>query len=312
MPLDKRFINPVRDSFQEIDENSWLWGKKVLISRQPSPGPGPSWSDGNGAFYALSDPPEPLPPTRPLSATSEIVKVYDAGDAAVAWKVGEAYCKVKILEPKTTREHVTLEYLHQKRPLSFAIPDTVYYHAEGINDRYYIIVSKVAGQTLNEVWYQMDETMQQHCISRITEICEEMAVWRGDSMSGIDGGFLSEYYLRGRSWELTPASLLDTCQALGMDCSTLVFYHTDLGPGNVLVDTTDGSIGIIDWETAGFVPRDWIRTKFSVSGGFDLPGDDMDIRVDWRRRVQLYMGAQGFKKFGEELIAFKMRERQMK
>ena len=97
-----------------------------------------------------------------------------------------------------------------------------------------------------------------------------------------------------------------------MDCSTLVFYHTNLGPGNVLVDIADGSIGIIDWETAGFVPKDWIRTKFSVSGGFDLPSDDFDKRVDWRRRVARYMGAQGLRAFGDELIAFKQSVRQMK
>ena len=211
MTRDKRFINPVRDSFEEINESSWLWGKKVVISRQSLPASGPSWSDGNGGFYVLSDPPEPLPPTRPLSATSEIVKVYDAGDATATWKVGEAYCKAKIVEPGTTREHVTLEYLHQKRPLSFAIPDTVYYHAEGIDERYYIIVSKVTGETLNEVWYQMNETMQRHCISCITEICEEMAVWQGDSISGVDGNYLSEYYLHGPSNEFTPTSLLDTC-----------------------------------------------------------------------------------------------------
>ncbi|KKK22180.1 hypothetical protein ARAM_007478, partial [Aspergillus rambellii] len=55
----------------------------------------------------------------------------------------------------------------------------------------------------------------------------------------------------------------------GMDCSDLVFYHADLGPGNIIVEDVPrtGSLGLIDWEIAGYFPRGWIRTN-----GLDLPG----------------------------------------
>jgi hypothetical protein len=76
-----------------------------------------------------------------------------------------------------------------------------------------------------------------------------------------------------------------------MDCSSLVFYHCDLGPSNVLIDMANDSIGIIDWETAGFVPMEWIRTKFRVSSGMNLSSGD---ELDWRRRVMFYMGQMGF------------------
>jgi hypothetical protein len=79
-----------------------------------------------------------------------------------------------------------------------------------------------------------------------------------------------------------------------MDCSIFVLYHCDLGPGNIIVNLADRSIGIIDWETAGFVPREWIRTKFRVSGGMDLPGSDQELRVDWRKRVQRRLEEEGF------------------
>ena len=84
-----------------------------------------------------------------------------------------------------------------------------------------------------------------------------------------------------------------------MDCSTFVFFHCDLGPGNIIVNLTEGSIGIIDWETAGFVPKEWIMTKFRVGSGLDLPGDDLDSRVDWRRRVMRYMKKEGFSDVAE-------------
>ena len=297
MSNDIRFKNPVRDDLQQIDDNSWLFGRKVVISRQPSPSTGPSWSDGKGSFFVLSEAPDPLPPTRPLPPTSEFEKVYDAGDATAVWRVGDAYCKAKTIDPHTTREHVTLDYLDKKRPLSFAIPDTVYYHAEGIDGRYYIILSKVPGQTLNETWFQMDETMKQHCVSRITDICKELAAWQGDCMSGVDGQHLSERYLSGKEQNprnLSPANLQKHCEEIGMDCSAFVFYHCDLGAGNVLVDVADGSISIIDWEIAGFVPKVWIRTKFRVSSGLDLPSADFDTRTEWRRRVQRHMEKEGF------------------
>ncbi len=76
-----------------------------------------------------------------------------------------------------------------------------------------------------------------------------------------------------------------------MDCSTLVFYHCDLGPSNIMVDLQTDNIGIIDWETAGFVPREWIRTKFRVSSGMDLSTGE---GVDWRKRVMLHMGQLGY------------------
>jgi hypothetical protein len=140
----------------------------------------------------------------------------------------------------------------------------------------------------------MDETMKQYYVCRVVNICKELATWQADRISGVDGCHLSETYLtRFRQPEdYSPQNLLTNCKALGMDCSILVFYHCDLGPGNIIVN--NGSIGIIDWETTGFVPREWIRTKFRVSGGMDLPGNDQEWRVDWRRHVQRQLEVDGF------------------
>jgi serine/threonine protein kinase len=82
---------------------------------------------------------------------------------------------------------------------------------------------------------------------------------------------------------------------MGMDTSCLVFYHCDLGPTNILVDPDSGGIGIIDWEIAGYVPKEWVRTKFQLSSGMGFPtGDDEDARRDWRRMVARELQAMGF------------------
>src|SRR5689334_262990 len=61
---------PVRESIREIDDNSWLIGNKILLSRAPLSQC--TWEDGNGGGYLISDATIPLPETRPLSDASGI------------------------------------------------------------------------------------------------------------------------------------------------------------------------------------------------------------------------------------------------
>ena len=94
----------------------------------------------------------------------------------------------------------------------------------------------------------------------------------------------------------SPETLLLYCKELGMDCDVTVLHHCDMGPGNVIVDQSQGcKVGLVDFEVTGFVPKDWIRTKFCVCWGMDLnfPDDDVKSR-DLRERVQLQLEAEGF------------------
>ncbi|KAF9768340.1 hypothetical protein IL306_014374 [Fusarium sp. DS 682] len=289
---------PVRESIREIDDNSWLIGNKILLSRASLSEC--TWGDGNDGGYSISVAPLPLPESRPLSDTSDIKLVYDARGASAVFSIGDAFCKVRILDvPDVTREHVTLAWLHQ-RTWTFAIPD-VFHHAE-YDGRYYIVLSRIPGETIDSLWAALDESMRQHYAERIVDICRELAVPSdGSNISGVDGGALSERYLCGRKVDCSPQNLRKTCLGLGMDCSTLVFYHCDLGPSNILVDPANGSIGIIDWETAGFVPIEWIRTKFRTSSGMNLSTGD---ELDWRRRVMLRMGELGFTDVVKQFMAW--------
>ncbi|KAI1411061.1 kinase-like protein [Hypoxylon sp. FL1857] len=279
--------HPVNESIQEISKDSWLIANKLVLSRQSSPPyDQPSWSDGNNAFYVLSEVRGPLPASIPLSKTSDIQKVYDAGGASAVWRVGEAFIKVKKIRlPNATREHVALGHLHTKRPLNFDIPD-VHYHAE-FDGRYYIVLSRLPGPTLGEVWPRLDEAAKQDT---------------SDAISGVDGHQVSDLFLTKPDAEenCDPQILLNNCKEVGMDCSSFVFYHCDLGPGNIIVNEI--SIGIIDWETAGFVPVEWIRTKFRISGGLDLPVEDEDARTDWRRRVSRQLEVLGFTDAVDKMI----------
>jgi hypothetical protein len=215
----------IRDSIQEIDDDSWIIGDEILLSRHRSSSSHFTWNDGN-SFYFVSEAPRPLPPYRPLSMSKHIHKVYDAGGVSAVWSIGgNAFCKVKILDPSATREHVTLDYLQQKRPLSFKIPD-VYFHAEH-NGRYYIFLSALPGKTLEVAWHNIDEDTKCLYVAQVVNACKEMALWQGDSISGVDGRYLVDTYLTrfGVPKNFSPQSLMDNCGGLGMDCCAFLFYR---------------------------------------------------------------------------------------
>lgn len=295
MSINKTHPN---DSIREVDSDTWVIAGKLLLSRQLSSSPGkPSWSDGKGRFFVLSNAPDPLPESKPLAEDSaELPRVHTAGDQSTVWRAGEAFIKAhNILWPNATREHVTLGFLKAKDPpLDFDFPE-VLYHGE-FDGRYYLILTRVPGRTLTEEWPRMDEAMRQRYVRRVADICVKLAEWKGNAICGVDGQQLLEVYLsKGNSTDkLDPGQLRENCRQMSMNISSLVFCHLDLGPGNVIVNPDKNSIGIIDWELAGYVPREWVKTKFNVSSGMDFPAGDASERSDWRRLVARRLAEIGF------------------
>jgi aminoglycoside phosphotransferase len=292
-------LKPVNESILEINDNMWIIGDRILLSKQPvAPSSGCFWSDGGSAFYSISEVPSCSPlRTRPLSSTSPLRLVHSAGDCNAAWRIGEAYLKVQVINiPSRTREHTTLNYLHASG-LTFPIPHALY-HTE-YDNRYYLFTSRVPGVTLEKAWPNMDESMKQACVRQVINICRELAKTENDRISGVDGSELSEDWMKpphtvdGYSHEV----LLSYCKEIKMDCSKFVLHHCDMGPTNVIVDLAEAcTVGLVDWEVTGFVPKGWIRTKFCICWAmdFNFPEEDVEASKDWRQRVQLHLGYEGF------------------
>lgn len=292
----------INQSITKVDDNQWLIGTHLLLSRERSTSSSnPTWSDGKGSFFVLSESPQPLPKSAPLSETSEIQKIYDAGDVSAVWRVGEAIVKVKELLPEATREHITLQCLHNKRFAGFVLP-SVYHHSES-NRRYYLVLQRLPGQTLGEIWPSMNESTKQDYVCQVANICSQLTTWQGTDITGVDGNQLSDDYLRNKGKSYDPKELLSQCQKAGMNCSLLVFYHCDLGPGNIILDPTSNGIGIIDWETAGFVPKEWVRTKFRISSGLDLP--NVEDETEWRRLVSRELASMGYSDVAYEWLEYR-------
>ncbi|KAF4952720.1 hypothetical protein FSARC_12588 [Fusarium sarcochroum] len=289
----------VRDSLKEIDEHSWLIDDKLILRRLPS-AQDPLWKDSNGWHFTISDAPSPLPNAKPLSPDSPVKLVYDVGDASVVFDLGDALLRVKKRHEfrDITPEHVTLRWLAD-REFSFPIPKTLYYTED--NDRIYFIVSRVPGRSIDEAWREMNDEQKQRCVSRVAEICNELSAWTSEYITGVDGARVFDPWLDmfANPIDISPENLLRNCEHLKMDLSTFVFNHNDLGPTNVMVDLDHScEIGIVDWEMAGFVPREWVRTKLAGCGAMDFCWKGVDPNdpsmKEWRVRVAQQLQNYGF------------------
>ncbi|CVL08878.1 uncharacterized protein FMAN_14112 [Fusarium mangiferae] len=295
---------PVNDSIREIDDMSWLLGEKLILSRSCSASPPFSWYDGSTFYYRITEATQKPQISRSrLTALSDSVRlVHSAGNESAVWEVGNAFVKVKLSgPPDTTREHVTLAWVKDRSP-SFAIPE-VLYHDEW-EGRYYLVLSKVPGQTLAQIWSSMDEATKFRYVDRIVDVCQELAEYKANFIGGVDGRYLPDSLLikRGGEKDFSNQNLAKNCKDLKMDCTEFVFFHCDLGPGNLVI-ASNGLLGIIDWETAGFVPKQWIRTRFCVSDGLNLPGTD-DARFDWRKSVQKQLSTKGYEEIADAWMAW--------
>ncbi|KAI1125509.1 kinase-like protein [Nemania abortiva] len=132
--------------------------------------------------------------------------------------------------------------------------------------------SKSFIKSTTETWPGLDEAEKQANVHRIAAICRDLTEWKGNTISGVNATV--------GSW---------------MDCSSFVFYHYDLDPGNIC-----HSLRTKRLFTAGFVSVEWGHTEFCISGGMDLPVEDKDARLDWRRLVSRRPSARGFVEAADE------------
>ncbi|KAH7265533.1 uncharacterized protein BKA55DRAFT_535456 [Fusarium redolens] len=247
---------------EEIDNNSWMTGQ-VVISRHASKPDGPCWDDGKGAFFTISEAPNPKPPTRPLSDSCPIVEMSCGRVTSLMgiFEVGHAY--LTIHENVGTPEHVTLEWLAEKT-LSFQIPK-VYYH--GVHsDHYYLVYGAIpSGRNVLYAWPETkDYATMVRWTNKIADACVELSKWSGSAITGIDGGLLVDQYLFKQTTDYKsvhdPENLREAFEEIPLDCSELVFTLNNVHPLAFTVNE-EGLVGISSWRHAGFVPKGWIGTK---------------------------------------------------
>ncbi|KAJ5804305.1 uncharacterized protein N7518_000608 [Penicillium psychrosexuale] len=303
--------DPVRDSITQVDANTWLIGP-LKLHRSKGYSDTSTWYDQEDdlSYTVTNAPIGSPPPTVPLPADDPTIKlVYDAGDGSAVWSVGNsAFCKVKLSEPGITPEAAILAFVDrlvcEKKP-GFEVPKLL--HQTEYKDRYCLFLSRVQGRTLGDAWPTLDEKWRHHYANAVVDVCKFLASQECEEFRGVDGKNALEPFLvkSGAEEEYSPDNLRQICISMGMDCSKFVFYHADLGSSNIIVEDIPktGTIGVIDWELASYFPRGWIRTKFRLSSGMNLEDSATDKPTEWRSRVSVLLGENGFEDYASQWLS---------
>ncbi|KAJ5728693.1 uncharacterized protein N7483_003201 [Penicillium malachiteum] len=280
----------------EVNEDTWLVDS-LLLRRSKGASPLSTWYDQQEDFsHFVTDVPTPRPPSVPLAENHPTLKlVYDIRCYTAVFSVGtEAFCKIKPQKTNVTLKAVTLEFVHTQWPDS-EVPQV--FHNTIRDGRSFLFMSRVPGRTLAEAWPSLDETWKHRYVESVISVCVSLQLLERDKIGGVDGNGVEQQDLFGYGEEKhpDPQSLQQRCELLGMDCSKYVFCRLDLGPVSLIVEDvpTSGRVGFIDWESAGFFPREWLRTKAIVSVGLDIPEElsGSDDPSWWR--LQRALGEQG-------------------
>lgn len=292
------YQRPVQEFLRTLDDRHWIIGDELILTRKTS-SDNCSWYDGQGSFFNVK---KESQATQMGEKHSDFPIVYEVGlnSGHIVWRIGDAFLKLVIPHSRNvTQEHDTIVAIKKILPDTFVIPQ-VLFHGEW-DGRYYLATTKVPGVTLHEAWPRMSEDLKSKCVRYVTDLCTCLAQVHGPQISGIDGNHLTEWFLLkdDGTANFAPSILMENSKELGMDCSTLCLYHCDLTPGNIIANLEAETFGIIDWECVGFVPREWIKTKFCVSGSMNLNvlrsnEDDSAYNGEWKSRMQQSLMQSGF------------------
>lgn len=290
----------IRNSLRQVDSNTWLIGS-FLLQRSSTPSDKATWVDEiDNSSYTVTEAPASHHLTASEPNNTYVSVVHEAGDASIVWAIGSsAICKIRYIEEDVTPESVTLNFVQSRQP-SFDTPKVLFHAFEKDSSCSYLFLKRLPGQTLDKAWPSLNTQWRMHYVKEVLNICKDMAQWEGHQFGGVDKQNIPEHYLQS-SRANNFSSLQTTCEAIGMDCSSFVFYHADLGPGNLIIEAApkSGRVGVIDFEIAGFFPRGWIRTKFRVSSGMNLSDSVIENPTWWRSEVQKALGEDGYEDYSQ-------------
>jgi len=174
-----------------------------------------------------------------------------------------------------------------------SIPVPKVHQAFTHHDKTYILMERIRGETIAKRWHSLSDMSKSLIFSHLKRIIEELRSipCQADGVSNLDGGpihdcrlpqtsswgpfrTISDFHLALRnnvtlkSLELqshnspSPAAISDVKQLVTFHESVIrlpVLTHGDLSSLNILI-RDDTVVGIIDWDTAGWLPYYWEYT----------------------------------------------------
>ncbi|KAI1145342.1 hypothetical protein F4825DRAFT_474240 [Nemania diffusa] len=293
-----------------ISNDSWLIGDRAVLTRrfgEPRPTDTldliSTWTASDGGYYAIANAPVIPPPSRPWKPGDGPTLIHLAGgggttidagdgdgddDAGVAelttkcvYSIGDVCIKMHhTIHCDSTDEHITIKEMSKHLPnRTFTLP-AVLYHAR-YDARYFLVTSKVPGETA-------------------AQLCK--------LGTGINGTAAKNERFGEALTRKDMPDILANCDAVNLPAQPpFCFFHGDLGPTNVLIDRRKETIGIIDWQAAEFVPREWIGVNFARALAMvqDSPIPENYLSNDYAQRVWRALQRRGFGNDGSVWLSWK-------
>ncbi|KAB8364864.1 hypothetical protein FH972_024725 [Carpinus fangiana] len=287
----------IKDSVKQTSQTTWALGSSIICEKNAASPINSiqSWIDGSDRWDLRRKKSDEV---HTACDRTDVDMIHAAGTSAAVWSIGTSViCKVKSWIEGLQSESDTITFA--KAMLSpHMVPDVLHTWVDSALDRSFTVERRVIGTTLDVAWPSLSGLQKTAIASEVAACCHILAQTTSRSFEtvhhrGIVESFLGsrDFYSPEPSWKpfllpvLPPTEFQSFTAAYFQGQYPLVdegfvFYHADLGPGNIMVH--NGLLrGIIDWESAGFYPRWWISLKPKLSAGFLLsPGVATD-RKEW-------------------------------
>lgn len=240
------------------------------------------------------------------SSSDDLCLVHTGGTMSAVWTIGRGvFCKVKTWDPKMESEDKTIAFVKKIAP-QIATPNVIYTWIE--HDRSFLILRRIEGSSWRDTWASLSLSQRQSLVETIAIYCDLLAQNTSKKLGTATGRPVLEPYLSLTDSEFVGpltqkecesyfSTSLEECPAIEKDFH---FYHSDLGPSNIIISNGGNVAGILDWESAGYYPAFWIATKPTVAPAFNFdPQIPKHEEHEWRKRLRDELVRLGYSKLGE-------------
>ncbi|KAF2718546.1 kinase-like protein [Polychaeton citri CBS 116435] len=208
---------------------------------------------------------------RSFGYKSHVKIFYCVSDHGV-WSIGDDVILKERSHKFSSYEARNIRYIQQHTTIP--VPEIIHEWVEG--DRYYLIMKRIPGVTLEKAWPTMSDT-DKECVAKQTAAClAQLRKLTSDRIETLEGEPVQEAFLfDDQLWETLAKELENVPEDLrrrlrrNMPSSQPYTYtHSDLTTCNIMVK--DGQLtGIIDWEGSAFFPSWWQSTSLRIGLGPD-------------------------------------------
>ncbi|KAI4158309.1 MAG: hypothetical protein LQ342_007545 [Letrouitia transgressa] len=309
-----------------LGPDSWSMGSLMLCEKagRTVANVVATWEDSDGTWCLRRRDP-PLTATTTPPGDSDVNRTYLCGNAAAMWLISpNVLCKVKGWIPGVTPEADTVKWVAKNCP-NIPVPNIIYSWIDEAWQRSFCLVNVVPGVTLDDAWNELSKDDRTAIANEVVTYIIDAVQHTSPIISTVNGtgitfhGWIlrnSEREIKGaNSWQpdlhpiMTPEqldqSLLQIGQKSPEKVDHFVFFHGDLAPVNVFVDKDKNNkwhvSSIIDWETAGFLPKWYIRTIVGFSPAYLLNQKDTKEQVAWSVELFRSLEEHGFQEYCEWL-----------